>query len=261
MAEKIKLTGVPETMLQTIYARANESKNRKAIFDEKAIEIIDNLDYNFSLASKDKPMHDGVVARTIVLDKLTKNWLLKNNNGIVVNIACGLDTRCYRMSNYCHWYNLDLPETISVREKLLPENGIISQISSSAMDDWSNEIKEKDVPTLVIIEGLSMYLTANDVKKIFSIISNTFLHVTVFIEIMNPLVVKHFKEKSIDASNAKFKFGIKNGKKLASLIDDFSFDSEYSLTLGMKEFFSIYKIFNKIPFIRNFSNKIVVLKK
>lgn len=36
MAEKIKLTGVPETMLQTIYARAKESKGRGAIHDSKA---------------------------------------------------------------------------------------------------------------------------------------------------------------------------------------------------------------------------------
>ena len=38
------------------------------------------------------------------------------------------DTRCYRMAGYGHWYNLDLPETIAVRVRLLPESGTISQI-------------------------------------------------------------------------------------------------------------------------------------
>ena len=38
--EKMNLTGVPETMLQTIYARAKESKGRGAICDKKAEEIV-----------------------------------------------------------------------------------------------------------------------------------------------------------------------------------------------------------------------------
>ena len=74
MDEKIKLTGVPETMLQTVYARAKESRGRGAIHDAKAEEIIGALDYDFSLADKDAPMHSGVIARTIVLDKLTSAW-------------------------------------------------------------------------------------------------------------------------------------------------------------------------------------------
>ena len=53
MAEKIKLSGVPETMLQTVYARAKESAGRGVIQDKKAEEIIDKLDYDFSLADKD----------------------------------------------------------------------------------------------------------------------------------------------------------------------------------------------------------------
>ena len=48
MKEKIRLSGVPETMLQTVYARAKESRGRGAIHDAKAEEIIEKLDYDFS---------------------------------------------------------------------------------------------------------------------------------------------------------------------------------------------------------------------
>ncbi len=75
MADKIKLAGVPETMLQTLYARAKESGGRGVIHDPKAEEIVNGLDYDFSLADKDSAMHSGVIARTVVLDRLTKNWL------------------------------------------------------------------------------------------------------------------------------------------------------------------------------------------
>lgn len=261
MTEKITLSGVPETMLQTIYARAKESKGRGAVHDKKAEEIIGKLDYDFSLADKDKAMHDGVIARTIVLDRLTGEWLANNPGAVVVNIACGLDTRCYRMKGYDHWYNLDLPETIAVREKLMPENGSISQISMSAMENWGDEISENGVPALIIIEGLTMYLTETDVRRIFSLISQRFENVTVFVETMNPMVVKRFKEKSIEGSNAKFTWGIKNGKALEALLPEFRLLGEHCLTEGMAVFAPVYKMLDKIPLIRNISNKIIVLEK
>ena len=203
MSEKITLSGVPETMLQTVYARAKETKTRGAITDNKAVELIGRLDYDFSMADKDAAMHSGVIARTIVLDKLVKTYLAGHGGAVVVNIACGLDTRCYRMSGYSHWYNLDLPETIAVREKLLPESRKISQIAMSAMDDWGGEIKGTSTDVLVIIEGLTMYLSESDVKRIFDVIAARFDRATVLVETMNPMVVKRFKEKSIEASKAR----------------------------------------------------------
>ena len=261
MKEKIKLSGVPETMLQTVYARAKESGGRGAIHDGKAEEIIEKLDYDFSLADKDAAMHSGVIARTIVLDQMTKAWLASHPGAVVVSIACGLDTRCYRMSGYAHWYNLDLPETMAVREKLLPESGTISQIAMSAMDDWGDEIKEHNTPVLIIIEGLTMYLSEADVQRIFVGIFRRFEEATVFVETMNPMIVKHFKEKSIDASNAKFTWGVKNGEALAELLPDFRFVEEHSLCEGMAVFAPVYKVLDKLSIVRNISNKLIVLEK
>lgn len=261
MREKIKLSGVPETMLQTVYARAKESRGRGAIHDAKAEEIIEKLDYNFSLADKDTAMHSGVIARTIVLDRMTKEWLASHPGAVVVNIACGLDTRCYRMSGNAHWYNLDLPETMAVREKLLPESSTISQIAMSAMEDWGSEISEQNVQVLIVIEGLTMYLNAKDVQQIFAVISSRFSQATIFVETMNPMIVKRFKEKSIEGSHAKFTWGIKNGKALAELLPGFRFMEEHSLTEGMAVFAPIYKLLDKLPTVRNISNKIIVLEK
>ena len=261
MAERIRLSGVPETMLQTIYARAKESGGRGAIHDAKAEELIEKLNYDFSLADKDTAMRSGVIARTIVLDRLTKEWLAKHPGAVVINIACGLDTRCYRMDGYAHWYNLDLPETMAVREKLLPESETISQIARSAMDSWGDEIKEQNTPVLILIEGLTMYLSESDVQRIFRVISNRFSKATVFVETMHPMIVKRFKEKSIEGSNAKFTWGVKDGPALAALLPDFHFAEEHSLTEGMAEFVPMYKLLDRLPTVRNISNKIIVLKK
>ena len=121
-------------------------------------------------------MNYGVIARTIVLDRMVEQYLEKNANTIVINIACGLDTRCYRMKGkYLHWYNIDLPETMKIRRQFLPETGPIYQIAKSAMDDSCvDDIDYHCENVLVIIEGLTMYLCEKDIRKMFLLLKNHF---------------------------------------------------------------------------------------
>ena len=81
------------------------------------------------------------------------------------------------------------------------------------------------------------------------------------IETMSPFVVQHVKEKSIEGSNAKFTWGVKNGKELQQRISDFIYKKEISLVEGMKVLMPIYHVIGKIPAIRNISNKIIVMEK
>ncbi len=55
--------------------------------------------------------------------------------------------------------------------------------------------------------------------------------------------------------------GSQGRKKLAELLSRFRFVEEHSLTEGMAEFVPIYKLLGKIGFVRNISNKIVVMEK
>ena len=129
------------------------------------------------------------------------------------------------------------------------------------MDDWGKMVEESRTHVLIIIEGLTMYLSEADVQRIFAVIDNRFDDITVVVEIMNPVMVKRFREKSIEGSNAKFTWGIKDGKALAALMPNFRFVEEHSLTQGMAQFVPIYKVLDRIPAIRNISNKIITLKK
>ena len=106
-----------------------------------------------------------------------------------------------------------------------------------------------------------MYLSESDVKRIFDVIAARFDRATVLVETMNPMVVKRFKEKSIEASKAKFTWGVKNGAALAALLPDFHLVVVHSLCVGMAEFAPVYKLLGKIPAVSNISNRIVVLEK
>ena len=47
----------------------------------------------------------------------------------------------------------------------------------------------------------------------------------------------------------------------AALLPDFRLVEEHSLTEGMAAFVPIYKVLDKLPAVRNISNKIIVLER
>lgn len=130
------------------------------------------MDYDFSKADKDFAMSSGVIARTILLDRMVKNYIEKHPTATVINIACGMDIRFYRVGNgQIRWYNIDLPVTIDVRKQFLEENGRVKMLAKSAMDaSWADEIEKTTAPALVVIEGLSMYLSEEDIKPYFRLL-------------------------------------------------------------------------------------------
>ena len=258
------LTGSAETMLQSFYARAKYSRKRNAKFyDAKAIELVNKIDYDFSKAEKDSTMSNGVIARTIVFDEVVKDFINKNPDCTVVNIACGLDTRFYRMDNgRIIWYNVDLPETIEVRDAIYHESGRVSTIGISATDpDWADKVTKRG-KMLFIIEGLSMYLTSDENAQMLSIIRDKFDNATVLMECLaKKWVNKEHTEKSIQDTGAKFVFGADTFDDLGKAADGFRCIKNDDIIRGMTEIMPILKPFRNLPLIKKVTQKILIFEK
>lgn len=258
------LTGSAETMLQSFYARAKYSRKKNAKFyDAKAIELIDKIDYDFSKAENDSTMSNGVIARTIVFDELVKDFINKNPDCTVVNIACGLDTRFYRMDNgRIIWYNVDLPETIEVRDAIYHESGRVSTIGISATDpSWADKVTKRG-KMLFIIEGLSMYLTSDENAQMLSIIRDKFDNATVLMECLaKKWVNKEHTEKSIQDTGAKFVFGADTFDDLGKAADGFRCIKNDDIIRGMSVIMPVLKPFRKLPFLKKIAQKILIFEK
>lgn len=258
------LTGSAETMLQSFYARAKYSRIRNAKFyDAKAIELVNKIDYDFSKAENDSTMSNGVIARTIVFDELVKDFINKNPDCTVVNIACGLDTRFYRMDNgRIIWYNVDLPETIEVRDAIYHESGRVSTIGISATDPaWADKVTKRG-KMLFIIEGLSMYLTSDENAQMLSIIRDKFDNATVLMECLaKKWVNKEHTEKSIQDTGAKFVFGADTFDDLGKAADGFRCIKNDDIIRGMTEIMPILKPFRNLPLIKKVTQKILIFEK
>ncbi len=264
------LEGVPETLLVALWARAVEAEHANPIIkDDKALEIMEQIDYDFSkLAEDDKnwPTQVSIVVRTELLDKAVKVFMDKNPDGLIINIGCGLDTRFSRVDNgRIHWYDLDLPETIRIRRHFFEETDRYKMIAKSVFDyTWINEIILFK-PVLIIIEGVLMYFTDIEVKELINKLITSFESAEMLIEITTPHVIKQSKEEDLINKqyqiNATLKWGVKNGKELEKLNDQIKFIDEWHYFNYHRDRWKIIRWLSLIPPFKNrYGNRIVHLK-
>jgi O-methyltransferase involved in polyketide biosynthesis len=215
MGNKI-IGGVPETMIITLWAKAEESKkDYPIIWDEKAKEVIKNIDYDFSKFQSSWRSQVGVCIRSKLMDTRLHKFLAENPEACVINLGAGLDTRLSRINNFKGtWYNIDLPEGISLREQFLSENENVENISSSALkEDWIKQIQINHKQVFIIAEGLLMYFDENQVRSIFNMLANSFPGAEMIFDVIPPFLVgkgkMHDSVKSMD-TNVEFKWGEKD---------------------------------------------------
>ena len=238
----IKLGDVETTALIPVVIKASESlRKNPRVRDEIAVEMIQNL--GIDTVPYDKFMsHEGVIARTVMLDRMVKDFISKNPDAVIVNMGAGFDNRFSRMDNgKITWVDLDLPDSIELRKKVFPERDRVTMLPGSVLDDaWCGEVKaaaEKAGSKLLFLaEGLFMYLTLEEIGELLAVLKNNFPNGTLIAEQNNPLMVKNQKyHDTVKNTNAVFKSGTWSGQEIADLCDGINFVEEHSFNEEMKK--------------------------
>lgn len=256
----ISLNGVQETLLIPLAIKASETRRIKArIHDFKAVEIMEKL--NLDTSKYDKFMsHEGVIARTILFDQAAKYYIKKYPQSVCISIGCGFDSRFSRVDNgILMWYDLDFPEVIQAREQFFPAHERVRLIKKSALDiSWPDGIK-KDCKTIIIIEGMLMYLKEGEVKQLLKIIRDNFKDVILITELMAPASAKSSKfHDTVKNTDATFKWGVKSGNQVEKFCKGLRLVCEKSFNCEMKKYSFRGKLFASIPVIRNLNNRLAV---
>ncbi|MCX2729190.1 class I SAM-dependent methyltransferase [Saccharopolyspora sp. NFXS83] len=162
---KITLTGAAETLLAPLFARAVDAQSDDPLLgDTAAAEIVRELDYDFSRLRVQQATAVGVALRTRFFDRCTKNFLGDHPEATVLNLGCGLDTRGQRIAPGpgVNWFDVDQAEVIELRSQLFDVPAGHRSIAASVTETgWLSEVPT-DLPVLVVAEGLSMYLPADE---------------------------------------------------------------------------------------------------
>ena len=259
-----KLTGVPETLLVPLWARAIETKHPDPIVkDEKAVQIMDQIDYDFSKFKNQEPTQVSVAVRTEILDNATNAFIDKYPTATIINIGCGLDTRFLRVDNgQIIWYDLDLPEVISIRKQFFSESGRHKMIAKSVFDySWIDDINANE-HILIIAEGILMYLTEQEVKDIMSKLADAFKEAEMLLETTPASLVKQNEKQDLIKDQyqieARLQWGIKKGKDIEKLNSNIEFIEDWHYFDYHKDRWKLIRWLSLIPgFKDRFGNRIV----
>ncbi|MGV9802745.1 class I SAM-dependent methyltransferase [Mycobacterium sp. NPDC003449] len=163
MTEKVTFTGAQETTLATLYGKAMESRRPDSVLrDTVADNALQRIDYDFGRLRVRRSDHASLAVRAKAYDIWARQFIDAHPHCTVLHLGCGLDTRVYRVDPppTVTWYDVDFPDVIALRRKLFePE---VAMIAKSVTDPTLLDGVPGDTPVLVIAEGVTPYLPADE---------------------------------------------------------------------------------------------------
>ncbi|WP_116209505.1 class I SAM-dependent methyltransferase [Streptomyces olivoreticuli] len=170
---KAELTGLPETLLWTLWNRACEAGHADPVLDDPMAEaLVRKLDYPFvERLGPPHPLFSQVQGlRSLTFDRAVRQYTDRHPEATVIALGEGLETGFWRVDNgRLRWLSVDLPEAVALRRALLPEHPRLRVLAQSATDlSWLDEIDAPEQGTIVTAQALMMYLRPHEVKEIIA---------------------------------------------------------------------------------------------
>jgi O-methyltransferase involved in polyketide biosynthesis len=279
---KKTISGISETLLIPLYARARETQSKNPLFnDRKAVEIAEQL--NTMFATSDSPLHrqlakgklGGIANKKLItflairsrrFDRYCYDFLSRNPFGIIVELGCGLSSRFSRIDNgTVEWYDLDLPEVIAIRKQFFRQTERNRMIGSSVLDyRWMEQVASTKKKILFIAEGLLMYLHEAEVRSLVLKLQQQFPGCELVCEVENMFVInllkkerwrRKFQRDHHLGPDVTMHFGMEDGKDLESWAQGIRFLEEWTIfddhekKLGWMNLFSFSKRLRKAQWI------------
>ncbi|MBR5180872.1 MAG: class I SAM-dependent methyltransferase [Clostridiales bacterium] len=188
---------VNKTLYIPLYGKSFVSKKGIILQDTKAEEIWGKEGFELKGRSKSKWLAYNMAMRARVFDDWTDRMLENNTDAIVIHIGCGLDSRCLRVKNpYNCWFDCDFPDVLEVRKQYYQETSSYHMMELDAADtEKINELPEGDT-AVVILEGISMYLTNGQLKALIAALRKKYLYVHVLLDVYTEYGAKASEHKN-----------------------------------------------------------------
>ncbi|WP_148136425.1 class I SAM-dependent methyltransferase [Candidatus Formimonas warabiya] len=258
--DKIILTREKETLLIPLYGKAKETQKASPILvDTKAVEIISQIDYDFSSLKIPEKTNILMCLRAKLIDNFTKDFLSGHRDSVALHLGCGLDSRYHRIQNSnVDWYDVDFKEVMEIRKLFFEETNKYHLVSSSVTEDeWIEKVPEGKGHNLVIAEGLFMYLKEDDIKNLLRKLKHRLGCYTLIFDAFNVFTAKKAgNHPSIKKTSAVIQWGIDHPEELERWGREIKFLNELyftankeveNLNFGMKV---MYGIANLFPFVK-----------
>lgn len=198
MKYRIEKNTVQETLMIPLYGRKMCSELYPGIYrDETALRLMQEVDYDFSVLEKKSGslmQRFGFLEAAMRQSDLAievKEYLKEHPTAAVVNLGCGLDNTGRACDNgTCKIYNLDFPDVIAVRDRLLPAGEREENIPCDLRDtSWFARI-DASGGAVFFAAGVFYYFLKEQVRSLVCAMAEAFPGGTLFFDAANRKAVK-----------------------------------------------------------------------
>ena len=243
------MNNVNKTLYIPLYGKSYVSKKGIILNDKKAEEIWEKEGFELKGKSKSKWLAYYMGMRSKVFD----NWLVQKineiENAVVIHIGCGMDSRIERVGSNGHlWYDVDFPEVIEERRKYYQESEEYHMVASDVRKkEWVNALPI-DRPAIVVMEGISMYLSSEEFNSLLATLANHFSKMYLLMDCYTTFAAKASKYKNpINDVGVTEVYGLDDPKSLEQAGVRFVKEHEMTPENMINELKGIEKsIFNKL---------------
>ena len=231
MKYKIEKNTVQETLIIPLYAGKVCTELYPNLYrDETAVRLINEIDYDFSVAEKNSRslmQRFGALEVAMRQNDLAwevRNYLKDHPKAAVVNLGCGLDNTGRSCDNgSCKIYNLDFPDVIAVRNELLPaderEENIPCDLNNTK---WFEKI-DASGGAIFFASGVFYYFLTEQVKALVQAMADAFHGGVLVFDAANRAAVKMIAKtwlKSAKIKDVCAYFAVSDAKDELSLWDN-----------------------------------------
>jgi O-methyltransferase involved in polyketide biosynthesis len=228
------LSQVSRTAILLLICRAIEAeKNKSGFNDPMAVLCLERL---MSITSEEdkrwiirhKRLYEGIQARDAkagvrrvkAFDNAANRFIADNPKCTVINLACGFDSRFWRIENEkCQYIELDLPEVIKLKKEILKDHLGYEVIGGSVLDtSWIDKVTiNGNTGFLLLAEGLFPWIPQQDVARLLKEIEERFYRSQLVLDMVPEKYTKGIWKKLVRLHSridwgldVAWEFGIKN---------------------------------------------------
>lgn len=187
---------INKTLYIPLYGKALVSGKNMILRDPKAEEIWAKEGFSLKGKSNSKWLAYYMSMRAASFDRWVAKQLQENPAAVVLHLGCGMDSRAQRVGHGDHlWFDVDFPDVIEQRRRYFRETESYRMISADVMEErWLNDIPGSRA--IVVMEGISMYLPGEQLKKLLGRLCDRFEKVSLLMDCYTTFAAKASKVKN-----------------------------------------------------------------
>lgn len=187
------MDNVNKTLYIPLYGKALVSRRGLLLRDPDAERIWDAAGITLKGKSASKWLAYTMGMRSAVFDSWIREKLCPD--AVVLHLGCGLDSRCCRVKCDNLWFDVDFPAVIDERKKYFAESETYRMIGSDLRENWLAAVPAGGT-ALVVMEGVSMYLTPQERLALLKAISGHFDRVHLLLDAYTVFAARATKYKN-----------------------------------------------------------------